>query len=291
MTRRFYHLFFCVSFLLLLLASSCEKFSGDQTIPAYLSVDSIYLTTSYEAQGTNSHKITDAWVEIDDELIGAFELPARFPVLKSGKHNVKIYPGIKKNGISTTRCNYSFYSPNSRDVTLTPDSTTKIGVLKTTYQSTTLFPWKEDFDQAGLLLDTVNGSSAYIQRTETGSSLTFEGNHSGLIALDSLHDYFEAQSHDKYSIPNAPVFLEMNFNTSNTLVIGVISYGSASLYETPIMTLNTTGGAWKKIYIDLTTTLNAYTAMSAFRVYIRALKNGGLEQSAIYLDNLKLVTR
>jgi len=290
MIRRVYHLFF-ISFFLLFLATSCEKFSGDQTVPAYLSIDSIYLTTNYDLQGSSSQKITDAWVDVDNEFIGAFELPARFPVLKQGKHKVTIYPGIKKNGIATTRCGYNFYSPVSRDMMLTPDSTTRIGVVKTTYQSSTVFTMMEDFDQAGLLLDTVNGSGAYFQRTETGSAQTFEGNHSGLVVLDSLHSNFEVQSHNKFPIPSASVFLEMNFNITNTLRVGVITYGTSSLYETPIMTLNPTNGVWKKIYIDLTTSLNAYTGMTAYRLHFLAFKDNGMEQSSILLDNIKVVTR
>jgi hypothetical protein len=291
MIYRYYLLSNIFLFFLLITVSSCEKFSGDQSVPAYLSIDSIYLTTDYFSQGSSSQKITDAWVTVDNEFIGAFELPARFPVLKSGKHQVSIYPGVKKNGISATRVSYNFYKPIIKEVTLALDSTTKIGVLKTTYQSSTLFPFKEDFDQVGITLDTINGSSAFLQMTTEGSPLTFEGNHSGMIVLDSLHDYFECENHETIAIPSATVYLEMNFNTTNTVVLGVITYGSSVLYQTPIITLQTTNGAWKKIYIDLTTTLNAYSGMSTFRVYLRALKDTGMKQSTILIDNLKVVTR
>ena len=284
-------LFIAFLFPLIIITASCEKFSGDQTIPAYLSIDSIYLTTDYYSQGTASQKITDAWVTVDDEFIGAFELPAKFPVLKNGKHKVTVYPGVKKDGIAATRISYNFYSPIMKDVKFAPDSTSRIGILKTTYQSTALFPWREDFDQVGLSLDTTTRSTAWIQHTPVGSPLTFEGNHSGLVVLDSLHDFFECQTHLEYVIPSAPVFLEMNFNTTNTLNVGVFTYGSTSLYQTPVITLLPTKGAWKKIYIDLTTTLNAYSGMLTYRVYLGTFKDAGLKQSTILLDNFKVVTR
>jgi len=63
------------------------------------------------------------------------------------------------------------------------------------------------------------------------------------------------------------------------------------LYQTPIITLNPTEGQWKKIYIDLTTTLNAYTGMSSYRVYLYAFKDKGLKQSTLLFDNFKIVTR
>jgi hypothetical protein len=291
MIYRRFDRYFCFLSILFITASSCEKFSGDQTIPAYLAIDSIYLSTDYYLEGTSSQRITDAWVYVDDEFLGAFELPARFPVLKSGTHKLKIWPGIKKNGIAATRVSYEFYNPISRDVAFVLDSTAKTGVIRTTYQSTTSFVWKEDFEYVSVSLDTTSGSTAYIQRTPAGSPLTFEGNHSGMVILDSINDFFECQTHTEYAIPAAPVFLEMNFNTTNTLVVGAFTYGSTILYQTPVITLNPTNGQWKKIYIDLSTTLNAYSGVTSYRVYFRAIKDDGLRESTILFDNFKVVTR
>ena len=283
--------FVFLSFLLIATAS-CEKFSGDQTIPAYLHIDSIYLTTNYYTQGTSSQHITDGWVTVDNVFLGAYELPAKFPVLKTGQHTVSIWPGIKKNGIAATRISYEFYNPVELVVRLAQDSTTNTGILKTTYQSTTKFTWKEDFEVLSTLtLDTTNRSTSFIQRTAAGSPLTFEGNHSGMVLMDSIHDFFECQTHSEYAIPQAPVFLEMNFNTTNTLDVGVFTYGTSLLYQTPVITLNPTNGAWKKIYIDLTTTLNAYSGMQTFRVYLGTYKDKNVKQSTILFDNFKLVTR
>jgi hypothetical protein len=287
--KRFTSLLFY--FTLLLSVSSCEKFQGDQTVPAWLKVDSVYLTTDYYSQGTASQQITDAWVYIDDEFLGAFELPARFPVLYSGKHTVKIWPGIKRDGIAATRQTYEFYTPITKQMVFQQDSNTSLGVIKTTYQTTTSFTWKEDFDGVAMTLDTTQRSSAYIQLTTAGSPETFEGTHSALIELDSLHDFFECQSHNEYPIPYAPVFLELNFNISNSLTVGVTTYGASTLYQVPVITLNPTGNKWKKIYIDLTTTLNAYTGMQSYRVYLGTFKDGGQKQTRLLLDNFKLVTR
>ncbi|MCX6268651.1 MAG: hypothetical protein NTW16_15070 [Bacteroidetes bacterium] len=283
--------YICFLSFLLILASSCEKFSGDQTIPAYVSIDSICIKTDYYTQGTSSQRITDAWVYVDDYFLGAYELPARLPVLKSGKHNLKIFPGIKKNGIAATRVIYDFYRPISNDVILGLDSTTKAGVLQTTYQTSAVFVWKEDFEDVSLTLDTTSASIANLQRTPADSPLAFEGVYSGMVILDSLNGFFECQTHAEYNIPAAPVFLELNFNTSNTIVVGLFTYGSTILYQTPIITLHPTNGQWKKIYIDLTTTLNAYSGMTAYRVYFSAHKDSGLTQSRILLDNFKIVTR
>ena len=277
----------------ILLQTSCEKFTGDQTIPAYISIDSIALNTNYTIAGTKSHNITDAWVYVDDELIGAFQMPATFPVLKSGNHQVKILPGIKKNGISATRTVYEFFQPIVRDIVLGELDTTQFGMGNTTYQTTTIFSWKEDFDNESfpITLDTTKNSFVPIQRTQSGSAYTFEGAHSGMVVLDSINDFFECETHNEYPIPNSPVFLEMNFNTENSLTIGVVLYAYLSIYQLPIITLNRTNGLWKKIYIDLTTALNSYADVQTYKVYLGTFKDPDLSQPTILFDNFKVVTR
>lgn len=277
-----------LSFLAIL--ASCEKFEGDQTVPAYLTIDSLYLQTDYATQGSASHKITDAWVYVGEEFIGAFEMPARFPVLKSGKHPVKIYPGIKKNGIAATRTSYLFYAPVEKNITFAPDSTSVIGTQKTTYFNTTLFTWKEDFEDVALSLDTTPRSTAWIRLTQDEDS-TFEGMHSAKVVLDSVHDFFEAQTHDEYVIPAAPVYLEMDFNLSQSMIVGVIVYSTSTLAQVPILTLSPTNGTWKKIYIDLSNSLNGYTGMITYRVYLGTFKEPDKLNSVLMFDNMKIVTR
>lgn len=279
-----------LSLFLVLILGSCEKFEGDQTIPSYLTIDSVYLTTDFMTQGTASHRITDAWVYVDDEFIGDFEMPARFPVLKSGKHTVKIFPGIKKNGISATRVNYEFYAPIQKNMVLTPDSISNLGVLKTNYLSTTKFNWREDFEDVAITLDTTHRSSAWITRTYSEDS-TFEGIHSGKVVLDSVHDFFEAETQAEYPIKAAPVYLEMNFNMTQSVIVGIIVYGTSTLYQVPVITLNSTNGEWKKIYIDLTNSLTAYYGMISYRVYLGTFKDAGQKKSTLLFDNFKIVTR
>ena len=91
--------------------SSCNEFEGNQEIPAYIHIDTFLLTTDYEFEGAASHKITDAWIYIDGNVQGCYELPATIPVLERGKHELTLYPGIKLNGNSSTRSINPFYVP------------------------------------------------------------------------------------------------------------------------------------------------------------------------------------
>ena len=93
--------------------NSCSKDELEATIPSYISIDKFTISTNYSTQGTSSSNITDAWVYIDNDLVGIFELPAKFPVLKEGNVKIDVYPGIKENGISERRSKYIFYNAYS----------------------------------------------------------------------------------------------------------------------------------------------------------------------------------
>jgi hypothetical protein len=293
MFRKFLHILVVSSFLLLLLAqTSCEKFSGDQTIPAYLKIDSIRLTTDYATQGTASNAITDAWVYIDGQLIGTFQLPATFPVLQQGTHKLMVLPGVKKDGIASTIINYPFYMDTTKTINLIPDKTLNVGILSTAYSSKTKFIWKEDFDNAAMTLDSTSAATTKISQTPSNSPLTFEGYHSGVVELDTIGATFAAASHSTFAIPaNSGAFLEMNFNMNASMVVGVDVYDAAYTFITdaPIMTLNPTNNKWKKIYIDLSTALSSYSEEKYFKVYFYFENTTG-DHYQIVLDNIKVLT-
>ena len=286
-----YHVrYFYLLFLGIIVLTSCEKFKGDQEVPGYLSIDSIYIYTDYSIQGSASHNITDAWVYVDGQLIGAFEMPARFPVLQNGIHKVTIMPGIKKNGIASTRTPYDFYMPINFNAKFGMDSVTKLNTLKTSYASNSNFLWKEDFEGTSIRLDTTNRSTVPVKVTPEGSPLTIEGLHSAMMVTDTVHDFAEAQSHDEFVIPFAPVYLELNYNVNTILTVGVILTGPYSFIQMPVINLNVTNNRSKKIYIELTPALNSTSGIDHFRVYFGAFKEASLKQGVIILDNIKVIT-
>ncbi|MGA2824311.1 MAG: hypothetical protein ABSE72_12395, partial [Bacteroidales bacterium] len=244
--RKFLHILAFTFFLLLLLAqTSCEKFSGDQTVPAYLKIDSIRLTTDYSTQGTAIHNITDVWVNIDGQLIGTFQLPATFPILQQGSHTLVVLPGVKQDGIASTRISYPFYQEIIKTINLVPDKKLDLGTLSTTYNTKTKFMWKEDFDDVAITLDTTEAATTKIKLTPSDSPLTLEGLHSAIVELDTVGATFACVSHSTFTIPNSAVFLEMNFNINASLIVGVYITTFGLIDEVPIMILNPTNDKWK----------------------------------------------
>ena len=277
------------SFIVILfgiLFSSCSKEKFEATVPAYISIDQITLSTDYANEGSNSSNISDAWVYVNDDLVGVFELPATFPVLKEGDVELKVYAGIKDNGITATRARYLLYDPHIEQVNLAKGQTIKV-VPSVQYNKSAIFEWMEDFENASLsFLYHSNSDTTFYKQ----SSIVKEGSYSGLISLDDNMDFFEATSIAYSNLPRNgnPIYLEMDFKTNEQLLIGV--YHNSTQYAA--ITLNTTDD-WKKIYINLTDVIASNQQASDVKIFfgLQEFPNDLFLTSnpKIYIDNLKLV--
>ena len=93
----------------LLFAGSCNLIDPEEAVPSVIYIDELSLNVN-PGEGTDSHKITEVWVYTNGQMLGAFDLPARIPVLNQGNTDVLMFAGIKNNGISSTRIRYPFYT-------------------------------------------------------------------------------------------------------------------------------------------------------------------------------------
>ena len=275
------------------LLSSCDDDKDSDLVPSYISIEAFTVATEYE-QGTASQKITDAWVYLDETLIGAFELPARVPILTDGTQNITLRPGIKINGISNTRAIYPYLNPVTRKLRLTKDSITSLDVVGTRYRDNVIFPWVENFELNAASLDTTRKSTVPLQITEN-PDLVFKflnesGTSSGMIQLVSDTSVFEAVTTETYDFPpsGSEVFLEMNYKTDNTLVIGVFYKSTGIEVQRPLIVLNKSDD-WNKVYINLTVPKYDTPNASDFRIFFGAKTDAGSSQATILMDNIKLV--
>jgi hypothetical protein len=272
---------------------SCDKFDGNQTIPAYVHIEKFKLIPNANFVGSLSNKITDAWVYIDDEFIGAFELPCTFPVLKKGSHAIKVFPGIKMDGIASTRIIYPFYTNILLTKTLTENETLKLDTLTTQYDSNTKFEFIEAFEDGGVLFQksTINsgGDTNIIKTNQAGN--VFEGNYSGLISLRSATTFFEVETIQKYTLPRgaSPVFLEMDYKIDNSVKVGLDAYFTGVPAQVVSITLYPNPTQWKKIYINFTPDISNYSTAGNFRIFLGQFKDSGVQTANLLFDNIKLV--
>ncbi len=268
------------------LFNSCSKDKYEAQEPAYISIDKFSFQTNYLTEGSASANITDAWVYINDDLVGVYELPATFPVLKEGNVNVKVYAGIKDNGIAATRARYLPYDPHIENLNLVKGQTYKINPT-VSYNSSLQFRWLEDFENASLSFLYTTGNDTIINKQSTTVK---EGNFSGFISLDPGMDFFEATSVGYNNIPRngTPVYLEMDFIANEYVLIGLYIDG----VQYAVLTLNTTN-EWKKIYVNFTELINSRQNATEIKVFF-GLKSTSSNpflttNPQIFIDNIKLV--
>ena len=310
----------CILLLALFLAlgfSSCKKFSS-QSVPAYIHIDSITVNCDYQIYGANTTNITDAWVYVDDQIIGCYELPTTFPILEKGPHKVAIYGGICENGRGSARGPYPFYMPAVyRDMNLVEDSIINLNPVLVYYPINEGVQregsWFEDFETSNSLLPMPQSDVEVesVGRSEDSHVWFHEPNsyRSGRIQLppDSL-DFYVASSvemsfHEDYV---SYCLLEMDYNCNDTFFVGITYLEDYTIASHPLVKVVPTDkehdrpNVWKKMYVNLGPFMNEHVNADYFKVYFTSYLQTSYdayqyqplrEPRYYYIDNLKVFYR
>lgn len=285
-----YKLFIFWGLSICVLLSSCELYNPTEPIPAYIHIEKIDLTTAINgSQGSNSQKIADAWVYVDDKLQGCYELPVTFPVLQEGTHKVTIRAGIKINGIAATRTAYPFYESYTQFIDFQKGTT--INLTPTiTYKTNTNFDFLESFENVGLLIDTTANSDTTLQKISSPAENVFEGSYSGITYLDgTTHTFFEFATINTYALPkNFDVYLEFNYKCNYPFTVSMYASGTASTVQLSVLHFNPSS-SWNKAYVFLTPAINSALNATNYKIAWGAVNNTGADSAAFLFDNIKLV--
>ena len=278
-------LFFVIIALAL---SSCKVFSPDEIVPSYIYVNEIMVKTT-SAQGSSSSNIIDAWVYVDGNYIGTWELPSKIPIHASGNYNLQIFAGIKKSGLTALRVTNPFM--NSFDTTMNsiPNKLDSLSP-KVTYESANF--WIEDFEDPGIKFTKASYSDTTLEITINPAEV-FEGNGTGKIKLTNSQLLFEGftsePSFNSFPKGGKPVYLEMDFKSNEVITIGIYHNNfSTALVKEEYFNLNPSGGEWKKIYLDLTDVVSLQTRASEFEIYLQVKKKFSSEPE-VFVDNIKVI--
>jgi hypothetical protein len=279
-------------FGVLLLIFSCVKNNPD---PAWLEVSEWQLVANPTLGGTEgelTQNISDAWVYIDNEFIGVFEVPFKIPVLKDGTKTILIYPTVLNNGISATKKIYPFLEPFEVTADLVKNEITHLDLV-TQYKSNLQFSIL-DFEDANLGFDDSPSSTTNIIASNDPAIIQpFNGNSFGRVTLtQSNSNWISATNLDQDLPRGQEVYLEVDYHITEDLVTGVLAISPTDIVENPNVQFNEMDPSevvWKKIYVDLKTIVSGSPNADYFEHSFEAYLDEGKTSAVINIDNVKVV--
>ena len=271
-----------------------------ERIPAFISIDAIDLQINNSSEGSSSHAIVDAWVYVNGNLEGIYELPAeKIPLHYEGNQELKVYAGIKKNGISGDREKYSFFTSYTETINLIPDSI--IAVSPTVEYENDLYIWIEDFEDPSTKFESTATSDTTVYIIDSPIEDLFEGD-AGAISMSASNYKCEIRTNElnfNYFPKNLniPCYMELNYKCNFPIAVGILhKFGTLPYSNEPLITLNPTTDnsgtpQWNKIYLYLSDVTNFFPAADAFDIYIAATNPTQVNDIEIRLDNIKVIYR
>ncbi len=287
--RTVFYLFF-VAFALTV--QSCNIINPAEPQPAYLEVNHVAVSSNYPNQGSNSNKVKDVWVYVNNQYLGTFELPAKIPVLESGSKQVILLPGIYENGIAATRSAYPLYKGYTTTLNFMPGQTTIVDTFPVSYFPALSYTWYEDFEKdtsgGGISMETTSNSLAGLA---IDSTIVFEGQRSLRLEATSANYIIEATSvNDGYYLARGKdIYLELNYKCNHAFTVGLKGILSNDTRNIPVILFNPSID-WNKTYINLSKFVNANFDIAKFKVYFYMQLASGESSGTLYIDNVKLIS-
>lgn len=267
----------------ILALTSCEVINPEEQIPSYIQIDSIQLNNG----DLPPHNIVDAWVYLNDDIVGVYELPATIPLLAGGQNDLQIRAGIKMNGITLTRIPYPFFVPYETTTELFRDSVLTINP-EVNYQGNIV--WEENFENVGITLQKTSQSDTSVQRL-TNDPIVFQGTGCGAFLLPPGAEIFEAVSSQSFDLPKggSAVFLEIHYKCNNRFAVGIFANTTSQVVQVQPSLIINPKEDWNKIYINLTNEVSAQLQAIDYNIYFGVIKDTDVSSAEVYIDNIRLL--
>jgi hypothetical protein len=275
------------SVFLLLILQACELVNPTSDVPAYIRVKKADFSTDIQRQGTASHKITDVWAIANNKFLGTFELPAIFPVLETGRKELRLSAGIKENGISATRKIYPFYKAFDTVLEFNKEATIQIEPHYT-YREDTKFEFIEGFEGTSWKFQPTSANKADIDTARIEeTNPAYPSEHCLKAKLTSVSADFAIMSPVIFTLRQGkPAWMELDIKSDVLVDITIINLTNGQRLD--YLTLNSTK-EWNKVYINFTDFVAGFGTGSSYRIFFFAKNQNAQETEYIYMDNIKLL--
>jgi len=297
---KFKYLIYCLLFVAAEFAS-CNTFNPAEVVPAFINIDTAFVATNINLEGSAAHHITNVWVfnntDVNVESLGTFPLSAKIPVLNEGNATIILQAGIKLDNRSDSRAIYEVLAGDTLKVDLKAGET--INYQPTfSYKQSAYFDIIDDFELANNYTNTRGNAQAQATSNE---NLVFEGDRSLTVALDELNTSFKIVSSDALAVQTSSSFIveelpvdgrntyiEMHYKNDAALTVGLIT-NSPGLpnFSSEILRIGPKQN-WSKIYIPLSNIL-ANNNFFDIRLYFEGTLPETLQTARFSWDNIKII--
>lgn len=272
---------------IILFLNSCKE--KDVEIPSYIFINDIDLQITDVNQGSSRSSISDAYVFLNEKLVGIYDLPATVPILTEGKVTIKVGGGIKQNGVYTSRLEYPFYTRYETEVDLVRGEFDTIHPILQYTSATKFSTFFEDFTNSITFENGKNtdDSLAFI----TDPTIILEGPCGGITLEGDSKKRFEFYTPSISNIPRyntSPVYMELDFK--GNIFVNVGAYFNQKL-DNEISFVLPPKEEWTKVYLNLTDILGVHGGASDFNFLFAYSKTttSFTGTAEFYIDNVKII--
>ncbi|NOT37984.1 MAG: hypothetical protein HOP11_11450 [Saprospiraceae bacterium] len=274
--------------LILIGALRCVDYS-EVPVPAYLYIEKFSFSTT-PSEGSNSHAFRDVWIYVNDEYYGAYEMPSKVPISKTGNARIKLYAGVRRNGITSQPVRYPMTAPYEIELNLVATRTDTIQPI-VKYYDYNKFAFIENFDRVHFFNQDIDLNNL-TKVTLTTPEETFEGLNSGEILLTRDNPVIGAMYDFEKVIPRGPgyAYIELDYKNEVDFSIGLIGYSAGRSPVNLIVGGLKPRSSWGKIYFDFTDIIKE-NPNDNYRIALTAQYDTAiaLPRQYIRLDNFKLI--
>lgn len=279
---------FIVFILCVTILSGCVK---NNPLPTWITIERFQVIDNPNlSEGVLTNNITDGWVYINDKFIGIFELPCKIPVLEQGLNSkIMVYPTVRMNGISATKVQHPYLEGYMVYVDLKENDSTHVQPT-TRYMDGTQF-WIEDFQSGSIKLTNGIDNNATLSQQIDPEDVN---NKFGKVVLSESQNVWSVYTSDALNLAGRRTILEFDYcNTVNISTSVIAGKLDATIVDHPHVRANAQEASnlqWKKIYIDITETVNLSGGYLFWQGFRSTLSSGSTED-VVMIDNIKVVYR
>ncbi|KXK39976.1 MAG: hypothetical protein UZ09_BCD002000659 [Bacteroidetes bacterium OLB9] len=265
--------------------SSCGITDHEMPIPFYLELgEPVTFEPRTEIQGTN--KITEAWVFVDNQILGVYPLPGKVPIQWEDKEmDIKILAGIRNSGMNDYPVFYPFFKDIGFQLKPEPNGIYPVD-MKFRYIDDCKLSVYENFESSNIFEFDLDN------KPETSMVLTDEeactGRQCGMVVLNSGNRFVEVGALTqvlKGQNARGKSYVEFDYKGDGEIAVGIAKSQNGVIIIKYILFVPAKK-EWNHIYADFTDIISP-NDFESYRMILAFSKTGINQESKVYIDNYK----